>query len=77
MTETPAPLAQNPAVEPRLVDGQVKWFDATRGFGFMVPDDSEIGDVLIHFSILREHGRRTLPEGARISCHVELGARGL
>jgi CspA family cold shock protein len=77
MTDTPAQLAEHSAAEPRLVEGQVKWFDATRGFGFMVPDDSDIGDVLIHFSILREHGRRTLPEGARISCHVELGGRGL
>lgn len=62
---------------PPLVEGQVKWFDTTRGFGFMVPDDPEIGDVLIHFSILREHGRRSMPEGARVACHVELGARGL
>ena len=77
MTDTPAPVSESAAAQLRLVDGQVKWFDATRGFGFMVPDDNEIGDVLIHFSILREHGRRTLPEGARISCHVELGPRGL
>lgn len=61
----------------RVVEGHVKWFDATRGFGFVVPDDIEIGDVLIHFSVLREHGRRTLPEGARVTCEVELGTRGL
>ena len=61
----------------RVVEGHVKWFDATRGFGFVVPDDIETGDVLIHFSILREHGRRTLPEGARVVCEVALGARGL
>ena len=45
--------------------GQVKWFDATRGFGFVV-DDSFDGDILIHFSVLKEHGRRSLPEGATI-----------
>jgi CspA family cold shock protein len=45
------------------VVGRVKWFDATRGFGFLVSDQVE-GDVLIHFSVLREHGRRTVPEGA-------------
>ena len=65
------------SAEARVVEGHVKWFDATRGFGFVVPDDIEIGDVLIHFSILREHGRRTLPEGARVTCEVALGTRGL
>lgn len=65
------------AAEARIVMGHVKWFDATRGFGFVVPDDVDTGDVLIHFSVLREHGRRTLPEGARVECEVALGGRGL
>ncbi len=46
--------------------GQVKWFDATRGFGFVV-DEAFDGDILIHFSVLKEHGRRSLPEGAGIT----------
>ena len=45
------------------ITGRVKWFDATRGFGFLVCDGLE-GDVLLHFSVLREHGRRSVPEGA-------------
>ena len=45
------------------ITGRVKWFDATRGFGFLVSDEVE-GDVLLHFSVLREHGRRSVPEGA-------------
>jgi CspA family cold shock protein len=45
--------------------GTLKWFDVTRGFGFLVADDADIGDVLIHFSVLQPHGRRSLPEGAR------------
>jgi CspA family cold shock protein len=49
------------------ITGRVKWFDATRGFGFLVSDDVE-GDVLLHFSVLREHGRRSVPEGAVIEC---------
>ena len=49
------------------VTGRVKWFDATRGFGFLVSDDME-GDILLHFSVLREHGRRSVPEGATIEC---------
>ena len=49
--------------EMAAVVGRVKWFDGTRGFGFLVSDDIE-GDVLLHFSVLREHGRRSVPEGA-------------
>ena len=58
------------------VRGVVKWFDATRGFGFLVGDDGE-GDVLVHFSVLREHGRRTLPEGATVHCQAVRRERGL
>lgn len=57
------------------VSGTVKWFDAVRGYGFIVPDDGS-ADVLIHFSVLREMGRRTLPEGARLSCHAVQRDRG-
>ena len=56
-------------------DGVVKWFDATRGFGFVI-DESFDGDILIHFSILRDHNRRSLPEGARIAGVAQQQARG-
>jgi cold shock protein len=56
--------------------GRVKWFDATRGFGFLVSDELE-GDVLLHFSVLREHGRRSVPEGAVIECVPVRQERGL
>jgi len=58
------------------VSGTMKWFDATRGFGFLVSDDVE-GDVLIHFSVLKEHDRRSLPEGAGVECLVAHQERGL
>ncbi|WP_348538808.1 cold-shock protein [Sphingomonas alba] len=58
------------------VEGRIKWFDATRGFGFLVSDQVE-GDVLIHFSVLRDHGRRSLPEGALVECIAEQQDRGL
>jgi len=58
------------------VSGRIKWFDATRGFGFLVSEQCE-GDVLVHFSVLRDHGRRSLPEGALIECMVEQQNRGL
>jgi cold shock protein len=58
------------------VVGRVKWFDATRGFGFIVSDALD-GDILVHFSVLREHGRRSLPEGALIECVPMRLERGL
>ncbi len=58
------------------VRGTVKWFDSTRGFGFLIGDDVE-GDILVHFSVLRAHGRRSLPEGARLEVLVALEDRGL
>jgi len=54
--------------------GQVKWFDTTRGFGFI---ETPEGDVLIHFSLLRDHARRSLPEGATVTVEAISGARGL
>jgi CspA family cold shock protein len=65
-----------PASELDPITGRVKWFDATRGFGFLVSDDVE-GDVLLHFSVLREHGRRSVPEGAIIECVPVRLDRGL
>jgi CspA family cold shock protein len=59
-----------------VISGRVKWFDATRGFGFIVSDAIE-GDILLHFSVLREHGRRSVPEGALIECVPVKLERGL
>ena len=58
------------------VTGTMKWFDATRGFGFLVSDQLD-GDVLVHFSVLKEHDRRSLPEGAIVECLVAEQERGL
>ena len=58
------------------ITGRVKWFDATRGFGFLVSEQVD-GDVLLHFSVLREHGRRSVPEGAIIECVPVRLDRGL
>src|SRR3954453_589025 len=64
------------ASELPAITGRVKWFDATRGFGFLVSDELD-GDVLLHFSVLREHGRRSVPEGAIIECVPVRLERGL
>ena len=71
----PAP-EHDVSTEMEAVVGRVKWFDATRGFGFVVSDAID-GDILIHFSVLREHGRRSLPEGAVIECVPMRLDRGL
>jgi len=58
------------------VRGRVKWFDATRGFGFVVCDEVD-GDILLHFTVLKEHNRRSLPEGALVEVEVVRQDRGL
>ena len=58
------------------LSGRVKWFDATRGFGFVVSDEIS-GDILLHFSVLKEHDRRSLPEGALVEVDVVRQNRGL
>jgi CspA family cold shock protein len=65
------------ASDGQVYSGVVKWFDVTRGFGFLVADDPMAGDILIHFTVLQEHGRRSLPEGARIECTAVQRQRGL
>ena len=74
----PVAVPDSPSAQPEMaaITGRVKWFDATRGFGFLVSDDVD-GDVLLHFSVLREHGRRSVPEGAVIECVPVRLDRGL
>src|SRR3546814_8790034 len=56
--------------------GTMKWFDATRGLGFLVSDKAK-GDILVHFSVLKEHDRRSLTEGDIVECLVAAQERGL
>ena len=72
----PNPPANDADTDGPVVQGRVKWFDATRGFGFLVSDEFD-GDVLVHFSVLREHGRRSLPEGALCEFVLTKQERGL
>jgi CspA family cold shock protein len=87
MTSRREMLADDPSIQggdaPRPEDealvkltGTMKWFDATRGFGFLVSEQAK-GDVLVHFSVLKEHDRRSLPEGAIVECLVADQERGL
>jgi CspA family cold shock protein len=63
------------------VEGRVKWFDAAKGYGFVVPEGGAAGgglkrDVLLHISVMRKYGVDSAPEGARIVCHVATRDRG-
>ncbi|MBV9286920.1 MAG: CspA family cold shock protein [Hyphomicrobiales bacterium] len=58
------------------IAGRVKWFDAAKGYGFIVPDGGE-ADVLIHVTVLRRDGFSGLREGARVVAEAKQGERGL
>lgn len=59
------------------ISGFIKWFDVAKGFGFVVPDQDGLSDILLHVTILRRDGFQTAPEGARVVCEVRNGDRGL
>jgi CspA family cold shock protein len=56
--------------------GVIKWFDVSKGFGFIVPDNG-MGDVLLHVTCLRRDGFQTAYEGARVVCEVLQRPKGL
>lgn len=56
--------------------GVVKWFDPTKGYGFLVAANGG-GDILIHSSCLKEAGRATAREGATVVCEVVRRSKGL
>ena len=58
------------------VAGAIKWFDVSKGFGFIVPDD-DLPDILLHVTCLRKDGFQTALEGARIVCEAVKRDRGL
>jgi CspA family cold shock protein len=56
--------------------GTVKWFNNTKGFGFIAPAEGG-EDVFVHFSAIQGSGYRTLDEGQSVSFEVEQGPKGL
>lgn len=55
--------------------GSVKWFSASKGFGFITRDNGE--DVFVHFRSISGNGHRTLREGQRVEFVVSEGSKGL
>lgn len=64
------------ALEVFEIAGTIKWFDASKGYGFIVPDNG-LADVLLHVTCLRAGGHQVAYEGARIHCEVLRRPRGL
>ena len=58
-----------------MPEGTVKWFNATKGFGFIVPDDGT-PDVFAHFSSIEGSGYRELTEGQKVEFESEQGPKG-
>ena len=55
--------------------GTVKWFNATKGFGFIQPDDGG-NDVFVHISAVERAGMGSLNEGQKVSFDVTQGPKG-
>lgn len=67
------------ALDAVRIKGRVKWFDAGKGYGFIVPDDpsqTELKDVLLHVTSLRNLGRESALEGSTVTCDVVRRAKG-
>jgi CspA family cold shock protein len=69
-------LADGTAASVVEISGVIKWFDVSKGFGFIVPDNG-MADVLVHVSCLRRDGYQTAHEGARVVCEAVQRAKGL
>lgn len=59
-----------------MATGTVKWFNESKGYGFISPDDGGSKDVFVHFSSIAGSGFKTLAEGARVEFAVEEGQKG-
>ena len=58
-----------------MATGTVKWFNESKGFGFISPSDGS-ADVFVHFSAIDGGGFKTLAEGQSVSFEVEQGPKG-
>ena len=59
-----------------MATGTVKWFNESKGFGFITPADGG-DDVFVHFSAIQGSGFKTLAEGQQVTFEVEQGPKGL
>jgi CspA family cold shock protein len=64
-----------PQGEREMATGIVKWFNDSKGFGFVAPDDGG-ADLFVHFSAINMGGFKSLKEGQKISFEVAQGPKG-
>jgi cold shock protein len=57
------------------VSGTVKWFNDSKGFGFISQESGQ--DVFVHYSAINADGHKTLKEGQKVTMNVSEGAKGL
>jgi len=58
-----------------MATGTVKWFNESKGFGFIAPSDGS-ADVFVHFSAIEGNGFKTLAEGQQVTFETETGPKG-
>jgi len=57
-----------------MIEGTVKWFNDSKGFGFIEQENGD--DVFVHHSAINSDGFKSLSEGQRVSFEVEQGEKG-
>lgn len=57
-----------------MAEGTVKWFNASKGFGFIAQDNGK--DVFVHYSAIQTDGYKSLEEGARVRFEIVEGPKG-
>jgi CspA family cold shock protein len=57
------------------IKGQVRWFNDSKGFGFITPDDGS-KDIFVHHSAIQSNGFKTLTEGQKVEFEIQQGQKG-
>ena len=57
-----------------MLKGKVKWFNATKGFGFITGEDGQ--DIFVHYSQIIKEGYKSLEEGQEVTYEITQGAKG-